>query len=201
MSVVKYDRPWAIRDAAGNVVYESGAFVQDIEDVKITNAAIGGASGQNAVLRGEAVVIDATNCNLPRWDYATTGVDVSFAGVVPSGGTVASPLVLAGKRVSAATDKCYLGVALENIRTGETGRIVTDGISAVKCLTVASLTAGTVQGSAIIGSATAGAVDGAGAITVFPSNSLSLGTIAVLAGVTAGLSGSLTQLITRINPH
>lgn len=187
-SFVKFERPLLIRDAAGNYIFEHAAFAWLVEDVKNTGSA--------AIGRGEAVTLDQADSVLPRWDYSTLGTDVNFAGVQVAGGTTNSPCVLGGERVDSATDKCFIGVAMENIAVGVTGHVCVAGITAVKCL--ASLTSG-VLGNPVIGSATAGSVD---AVTTNPpAVGLKLGNIYVLNGTSAAQMGSTTQLAVKISTN
>ncbi len=172
----RYERPYAIRDAGGLVVYESAAYVLSALDVVNSGAA--------AIGRGEAVYLDQAGSIFPRWDYSTAGTDTI-------------PLtVIKGKRVDAAANVCFLGVALENIPIAASGSVAGPGsISAVKCL---SGPTSDVVGNAVIGSATAGSVD---MIATAPTKGTVLGEQMVVAGTGAGESGSATQTVVLIGPR
>jgi hypothetical protein len=173
----KFERPQLIRSAAGLAYYESAAFVQGIEDVVNGHAS-------TTITRGMAVRIDTTAANItgfiPRWDYSTAGTDITFA-------TVCKISVIP---VSSATDVCLLGVALENIPPGQTGRICTDGLVAVNCVNGQCTTIG----QAAIGSTTVGSVAGSAG----PGVGYALGMIVVAAGTGAGATGSTTQAFVKI---
>jgi hypothetical protein len=180
---VKFERPFLIRSAAGLAYYESAAFVQGIEDVWNGHAT-------TTITRGMAVRIDTTTANIsvaasslsyiPRWDYSTAGTDVTFA-------TVCKISVIP---VSSATDVCLLGVALENIPPGATGRICTDGLCAVNCVSGQCTTIG----QAAIGSTTPGSVAG----SATPGVGMALGMIVVAAGTGNGTMLSATQCLVKI---
>jgi hypothetical protein len=173
----KFEKPYAIRDAGGLIVYESAAFLQGVEDFKNTSAS-------TLIVRGGAVIIDQVNSAFPRWDYSTAGTDT-----LPK-------CLIGGIRVASATSTCYLGVALENVPAGQMGRVATTGsISAVNCAT--SLTSA-VLGNSVIGHATAGLVD---AVATAPAVGLMLGMMVVINGAASGSSGSTGQLSVLIAQH
>jgi len=183
---VKFERPFLIRSAAGLAYYESAAFVQGIEDVYNSTAA-------TAITRGMICVISATAAHLddgsnyggrlPRWDYSTAGADVNFAT------TLRIPV-----NPSAADTSLQpaIGVAMENIPAGATGRVVTDGLVAVN--TVGT----TIKGNYVITSA-------AGVGSGGPSNALvvgrTVGNVVVAAGAGTGTTGSATQTFIRVAPQ
>jgi hypothetical protein len=179
----KFERPQLLRSAAGLAYYESAAFIQGVEDVVNGHAT-------TTITRGMAVRIDTTAANIstattgpwfiPRWGYSTAGSDVNFA-------TVCKISVVP---VSSATDVCLLGVALENIPPGATGKICTDGLVAVNCVSGQCTTIG----QAAIGSTTVGSVAGSAA----PGLGMCLGMIVVAAGVGTGAIGSATECLVKI---
>jgi hypothetical protein len=175
---VKFERPFLIRSAAGLAYYESAAFVQGIEDVWNGHAT-------TTITRGMCVCFDTTAANitgyLPRWDYSTAGTDVTF-------GTVCRIPVIPS--ASSSSVNC-LGVAMENIPPGATGRIITDGITAV-------LSSGTTVLSQYVITATGVGTVGPSATPVVGKT---LGNVLVVAGTGAGQSGSATQTIIRIAPQ
>ena len=173
---VKFERPYAIRDAGGLIVYESAALPAGIEEVVNSEASA-------TIGRGEAVLFDPATSVLPRWDYSTAGTDT-----LPM-------VVLKGKRVSAAANKGWIGVAMENIPAGQAGDVLTLGIVAVKCLNPPAVNT---TGAMVIGSTTAGSVDGNTTPLVAGTLGTSLGMLLVPAGTSAGQSGSLTQLIAKL---
>jgi predicted RecA/RadA family phage recombinase len=174
---VKFERPFLIRAATGLAYYESAAFPQGIEDVWNGHAT-------TTITRGMAVCMDTTAANItgyfPRWDYSTAGTDVNFATVCRI------PVI----PTSSATDVCLLGVAMENIPAGATGRIITDGLTSVLCVSGQCTTIG----QAVIGSTTVGAV----ASSAAPGVGYALGMVVVAACVGAGATGSATQAFIKI---
>jgi hypothetical protein len=170
--VASFQKPYAIRDAAGNAIYESAALASNVLDVYNSGAATIG--------RGEALTFDIASV-MARWDYAVTGADT-----IPA-------TELKGARVDAAADVGFLGVALENIPVAVVGRVAgTGSITAVKCL---STLTSNVVGNAVIGSATAGSVD---SIATAPVKGTVLGEQLQQAGTGANQTGSATQLLALI---
>ncbi len=176
----KFERPQLLRSAAGLAYYESAAFIQGVEDVVNGHAT-------TTITRGMAVCIDTTAANItgfiPRWDYSTAGSDVNFA-------TVCKISVIP---VSSATNVALLGIALENIPAGATGKICVDGLCAVNCVSGQC----TAVGQAAIGSTTVGSV----ASSSTPGVGYSLGMVVVAAGTGAGATGSATQALVRVGGH
>jgi len=177
-----FEKPYAIRNAAGNVVYESAAFMMSALEVKNTTAAAA------TIGRGEAVTIDPANMFgfFPRWDYALAGTDI-----IPS-------CFLAGKRVASAADVGHLGVAAEDIPGGQTGRIIGPGsITAVK-VTATLFTIGfAAVSSATVGSCTVAAAKAAGV----PAYGVTLGVCVIINQVATPGSGSTTQAGVLISPQ
>jgi hypothetical protein len=175
---VKFERPFLIRAATGLAYYESAAFPQGIEDVWNGHAT-------TTITRGMAVCMDTTAANItgyfPRWDYSTAGTDVNFA-------TVCRIPVIPSASASSVSP---MGVAMENIPAGATGRIITDGITAV-------LSSGTTVLSQYVITATGTGTVGPSATPVVGKT---LGNVLVIAGTGAGTSGSATQTIIRIAPQ
>lgn len=173
----KFERPQLVRAASGLAYYESAAFVQDIEDVY-------NASTTVTIERGMAVIIDNANCVFPTWGYSTAGTDVTFA----------TKCVLAGAPSTAASGAGginFLGVALENIAPGQTGRVCTGGLCAVKCGTATM-----VLSQFAIGTTVAGVVGPSATAAV----GITLGQVYAIRGTSAGQSGNANECIVRISP-
>jgi hypothetical protein len=176
----KFERPQLLRSAAGLAYYESAAFIQGVEDVVNGHAT-------TTITRGMVVCIDTTAGNvygfIPRWGYSTAGSDVNFAttckiSVVPS--------------VADTSLQVPLGIALENIPPGATGKICTDGLCAVLC-------AGTmVKGNYAITSA-------AGVGTVGPSATVvvgrTLGLVVIINTASGAGIGATTECLVRVCPQ
>jgi len=105
---------------------------------------------------------------------------------------------LTGKRVNSAANVAFLGVALENIPVGKTGRVGGLGtLCTVKSLASASLTNNNV-GAYVFGSATAGAVDCDD--TAAPTPGIVLGMVRQQAGAASGTQSD-EMLGIEVNPH
>lgn len=175
---VDLERSWTFFDASGNK-YWSGVLVTG------QTRFIYNAEAATTIAAGEAVIADAATSSWPHWDRAATSEPVKGAQ--------------GGKRVAAAASVGFLGVALENIPVGKTGRVGGRGYHVTaKCLTAASLTSNLV-GAAATGSATAGSLDAAAAELV---QGRTLGIVLMPAGTTIpSQSGSLTYIGVDVNPH
>jgi hypothetical protein len=176
----KFERPQLIRAASGLAYYESAAFAQGIEDVVNGHAT-------TTITRGMAVCMDTTAANItgfiPRWDYSTAGTDINFA-------TVCKISVIP---CAASTSINFLGVALENIPPGATGKICTDGLCAVLCS--GTITLGTHY--FVIAATGTGTVAGSATVSLGHT----LGNVIVAPGTGAGQTGSATQVLIRIAPQ
>lgn len=178
MGYATYEKPYAIKDAGGNTVYEHAAFVKDW--LEVTN------SDTATIPRGCGVICDAASGGsvFPRWDYSVAGTDT-----IPV-------CVLKGKRVAAVASVNFYGVAGEAIPVGAQGRVLGPGtICAATC--VASLTSSTL-GGVVVGSATVGSVDSTASLA---TSGRCLGNLLQANGTSAGQSGSTTQLIVLIAPR
>ena len=110
-NAAQYEKPFAIRDSAGNVLYESAAlYLSGTIDVVNAEATL-------AINRGEAVIVDGTGSVFARWDYSVLGTDT-----IPQ-------TSLRGKRTTGttATSIGFLGVALETFPVGAIGRVAGPG--------------------------------------------------------------------------
>jgi predicted RecA/RadA family phage recombinase len=185
----KFERPQLIRAASGTAYWESAAFIQGVEDVVNGHAT-------TTITRGMVVAMDTTAANIstsgaqsfiPHWDevvYAAAGTGINFASVCK----------ISVIPVAASTTCGLLGVALENIPPGATGKICTDGIVAAK-VSGGTWTMGThffaiaATGTGLVGpSAT-------------PSNGKTLGVVLVAPGTASGTTGSAGYVLVRISPQ
>jgi hypothetical protein len=184
-NAAQYEKPFAIRDSAGNVIYEGALlYLSDVMSVINTAAA--------AMNRGDAVLLDptvTTGTLPPKWGYAATGADI-----IPK-------TQLCGLRIATAADIGYLGVALEKIPVGYVGKVA--GTGSIVNVNVGTITSN-VRGNAIIGSTLAGLAD---AVTTNPpAKGISLGMVYLVGGANAtaipnGTSGSATELTALVAPH
>jgi len=187
-NAAQYEKPFAIRDSAGNVIYESAAlYLSGTIDVVNAEATL-------AINRGEAVVVDTTTVSaskgivFARWDYSTAGTDA-----IPQ-------TKFAGKRTPASANAAagFLGVALETFVPGALGRVAAPGsMLSVKC-TVTQI----VCPALLAASATAGAVAVATAVHGGANGSI-LGTALqenTAAATTPVGTGSTSQVGCLISP-
>jgi hypothetical protein len=179
-SAATSEKPFAIRDAAGNVIYESAAlYLAGTLDVVNSEASL-------AIGRGEAVIVDGTGSVFARWDYSVLGTDA-----VPQ-------TSLRGKRTTTGvqTDIGYLGVALETFPVAAVGRVAAPGsMLCVKTTSAATLAAGNLLSS----SATAGSV-GLGVAVHGGVNGAYLGTVLKINQVASPGTGSTTQAGCLVSP-
>lgn len=175
---IDLERSWTFFDASGNK-YWSGVLVTG------QTRMIYNAEASATIAAGEAVIASAATSSWPHWDRAATSDPVKAQQ--------------SGVRVAAAASVGFLGVALENIPAGKTGRVGGRGYHVTaKCLTAASLTSNTL-GAAATGSATAGSLD---AVATELLQGRTLGIVLMPAGVTIpSQSGSLTYIGVDVNPH
>lgn len=178
MTSVDLERPWSWFDASGNKLWggllRAGVIMHCLS-----------AEASATIQPGEPLRISDTGSVFPRWDLATTADAIK--GIMAVIGT------------TAAAELLMCGVAIEQIKSGETGRVAGVGsYVAVKCKNPPT---SNVRGSAVISDAAVArqvdAVTSGGAYSQTIAHikpGLMLGLVAQPAGVGAGQTGSLTQL-------
>jgi hypothetical protein len=179
----KYEKPFLIRDAAGNAIYESAAFLQNVEDMQNSDTVV--------IARGTPVQLDQTNSVFPRWDYSTAGTDT-----IPRCQISVKNCVSGGKAL--------LGVALETIPFPGANQLVptlTQGRVAVGPTIAAVKSKGSDDATLmdhVIADATAAQVTTATSLSTLGTG---LGYQLIPEGTGAAQSGSATQIIILISPH
>ena len=170
----QYATKIVVKDANGNdvSVYDAAQFVT--EAIEVTNG-----HATTTITPGMAVIIDTTAANItgfiPRWG-ATVRVNPVKLSVIPC---------------TAAANTGMVGVAIDNIYPGKSGRVAVGGFVTALCITGTCTTVG----HALLGTtSTAGSVTSSSA----PAIGTSLGTIIVAAGTGAGATGSATEVFIRL---
>lgn len=168
---IRHEAGFKLVGPDGTAVYLGTALVKN--DIEVQSA-----EASATINRGEAVRFDDSTGLLPPWDASSSKTSL-----------------IAGLRVSAASDTGFIGVAVTDILPGKLGVVAGIGsILAVKCL---SSPTSTTKGAHAIGSSTAGSVNfvgpnAAGSATNAPAGGTVVGRLLQAPGAGAGQTGSAT---------